>query len=173
MKTIAFAGSNSKNSINHQLVTYVASLVKNSEVIKLSDYEIPMYGIDLEEANGIPKGVKALNKKLAEADQFIISVAEHNGNMTAFLKSNLDWLSRNDREFLKDKKIVLLSTSPGGRGGASALEATQKILPYFGGEVISTLSIGRFYDVFKDGEITDKEQKDNLLDLLNQLKQKK
>ncbi|MEE9439867.1 MAG: NAD(P)H-dependent oxidoreductase [Saprospiraceae bacterium] len=159
MKTIAFAGSNSKYSINHQLVTYVASLVKNTEVIKLTDYKIPMYGIDLEEANGIPEAVKSLDNKLGEADQFIISVAEHNGNMTAFLKSNLDWLSRNNRDFLKDKKIVLISTSPGGRGGASALEATQKILPYFGGKIVSTLSIGRFNDVFSDGELTDIEQK--------------
>ena len=169
MKTIAFAGSNSSKSINHQLAVYAASLIDGAEIIKLTDFDIPMYAIDLEEAEGIPHEVNKLANTLAEADQLIISVAEHNGNMTSFLKSTLDWLSRNNREFLKDKKIVLLSTSPGGRGGASALEAVNKILPFFGGEIVSSFSLGRFYDVFENGMLKDIEQNAAIVKCLNYL----
>lgn len=51
MKNIlAFAGSNSSNSINKQLATYAASLVKdaNTKILDLNDFELPIYSIDLE-----------------------------------------------------------------------------------------------------------------------------
>lgn len=165
MKTIAFAGSNSSKSINHQLVSYAASLLDNSELIKLNDFEIPMYNIDIEEEKGIPYNVKALHAILSKATFLVISVAEHNGNITAFFKNILDWLSRYDRNFLENKKIVLLSTSPGKGGANNALQITKKTLPYFKGEVIETLSIGDFYSIFNKGIITNKQ-------IDNQLKSK-
>ena len=153
--TIAFAGSNSSKSINHQIITYVASLTANTTTIKLTDYEAPIYSTDLEEASGIPSGIVALNKKIATADRLIISVAEHNGNLTAFFKNIIDWLSRNDRDFLKGKEIILFSSSPGPGGAASALATAEKTLPYFGATIKNTLSIGNFYQVFEDGKIND------------------
>jgi len=159
MKTIAFAGSNSSKSINQQLVTYVASLVDNSEVIKLTDYDIPMFGEDSEAEKGVPSAVKELDSKLSEAQNVIISVSEHNGNISAYFKNVLDWLSRHNRSFLENKKVVLLSTSPGGGGGTSALTIAKKTIPYFGGEVIAELSVGNFYDNFKDGKIVNEEIK--------------
>ena len=47
---MAFAGSNSKTSINKQLAKYAASLVENAEVttLDLNDFELPVYGMDLE-----------------------------------------------------------------------------------------------------------------------------
>ena len=55
-KIIAFAGSNSKQSINKQLATYAASLVENVEVtvLDLNDFELPLYGMDYENEHGIP-----------------------------------------------------------------------------------------------------------------------
>lgn len=154
-KTIAFSGSNSSKSINHQVVNYVATLNENTEVIKLTDYEAPIYSSDIEEQNGIPEGVVLLNNKLATADQFIISVAEHNGNLTAFFKNMVDWLSRNDREFLKGKEIILLSSSPGPGGASSALATAEKTLPYFGASIKASISVPNFYKVFENGKISD------------------
>ena len=148
--TIAFAGSNSSKSINHQVVTYVASLVENATTIKLTDYEAPIYSSDIEEESGIPEGIIALNEKLASAERLIISVAEHNGNISAFFKNTIDWLSRNNREFLKGKEIILFSSSPGPGGASSALATTEKTLPYFGATIKSTLNIGNFYQVFEN-----------------------
>ena len=157
MQIIAFAGSNSSKSINHQLITYAATNKINTKVIRLSDYDIPMYNIDIEENVGIPKAVKDLDNELATADAFIISVAEHNGNITAFFKNILDWLSRNNRNFLENKKVVLLSSSPGKGGAASSLQITQKTLPYFKANVVASLSVPGFFDNFKDGIIINNE----------------
>ena len=155
-KILAFAGSNSSTSINQQLINAIAPTVAGAaiQVIKLTDYNIPMYGIDAEQA-GFPADLQQLNDLIQAADGLIISVAEHNGNVTAFFKSIQDWLSRFNRTFLEGKKILLLSTSPGGRGGAGALEITKKTLPYFKGEIVATQSIGKFNEVVKDGKIQD------------------
>lgn len=170
MKTIAFSGSNSSKSINQQLVSYAASLIDNTEVINLNSYNIPMYNIDIEENEGIPNKVKTLATKLATATNFIISVSEHNGNVSAFFKNILDWLSRYNRNFLEDKKVIILSTSPGKGGGNSALKITEKTLPYFKANVIATLSIGSFYDNFKDGKLINKDIDDNLRNTISILK---
>jgi len=66
--------------------------------------------------------------------------------MPSFFKNTIDWLSRINREFLKDKKIILLSTSPGKYGGKQSLEHTASIIPRFGGEVIGSYSLGSFYE---------------------------
>ncbi len=170
MKTIAFSGSNSTKSINQQLVTYASSLTDNSEVINLNTFKIPMYNIDIEEGKGIPNEVKLLATKIETADNIIISVSEHNGNISAFLKNTLDWLSRNNRGFLENKNCIILSTSPGKGGGKSALEITAKTLPYFKANIKGVLSIGEFYDNFKEGKLINKEQDQNLKDLVSKLK---
>lgn len=155
-KTIAFAGSNSSISINHQIISYVATLSENIEVIKLTAYEAPIYSYDLEEQNGIPTSIINLNKKLATFDRLIISVAEHNGNLTAFFKNTVDWLSRNNKDFLKGKEIVLLSCSPGKAGASSALAIAEKMLPRFGATITAAISIANFEEVFKDEKLTNK-----------------
>ncbi len=166
MKTLAFAGSNSSQSINHQLISYVASLYESAETIKLTDYPLPIYGIDLQNDKGIPENVNALNARITSADHLIISVCEHNGSMSAFFKNALDWLSREDKSFLNDKKVTLLSTSPGAAGAASALAQTQKMLPYFGAKVISATSIGNFYDHYNKVTGFDQETKASLAKLI-------
>ena len=162
-KTIAFAGSNSSKSINHQVVSYIATLAENIEVIRLTNYETPFYSADLEEESGIPVSIIDLNNKLVTADRLIISVAEHNGNLTAFFKNIIDWLSRNDRDFLKGKEVILLSTSPGKAGASSSLNIITNMLPRFGAEIKASISIPSFYEVFEEGKLSDEE-------LMNKLK---
>ena len=57
-KIIAFAGSNSKKSINKELAIFVASLVHNLEVevLDLNDFQVPVYGVDDENEYGIWEG---------------------------------------------------------------------------------------------------------------------
>jgi NAD(P)H-dependent FMN reductase len=158
-KILAFAGSNSSKSINHQLLEYVASQINNATVnLKTAaELDIPLYSIDTEEKEGIPQTVQSLAEEIKASDGLIISVAEHNGNVTAYFKSIMDWLSRHDRHFLLDKPILLLSASPGGGGAGSARAITEKTLPYFKGEVIASQGIGGFYDLFENGQIKNSE----------------
>ena len=50
-KILAFAGSNSSQSINHELVSYVVNQLIDEEVklIRLTDYHLPIYQIDHEQ----------------------------------------------------------------------------------------------------------------------------
>src|SRR5690606_13582379 len=121
-KILAFAGSNSSTSINHTFVTHVADRIQGHEVklLELRNLEIPMYSIDIEKNRGFPTDVLVLKNLIDDHDALIISVNEHNGAASAFFKNILDWLSRLDRSFLTGKRILLMSTAPGTRGGASS-----------------------------------------------------
>ena len=104
-KILAFSGSNSSKSINQQLVHYAASLQEGIDVIDLRDYDAPIYGQDLEEAEGIPANIQKLYDLFIQYESVIIASPEHNGLPPAFLKNTLDWLSRTKGEkFLQDKK---------------------------------------------------------------------
>ena len=47
-----------------------------------------------------------------------------------------------------DTAIVLLATSPGGRGGAGVLATAVQSMPHFGGIVKASLSVPSFNDNF-------------------------
>ena len=78
MKILAFAASNSTASINKQLVTHAANLIKSDilpdaeiEILDLNDYEMPIYSIDRESSDGIPKLANDFFEKLGKADAII------------------------------------------------------------------------------------------------------
>lgn len=155
-RILAFAGSNSKTSINKQLATYTVSLVENVtfDIADLNDYELPIFSLELEE-KGFPKAANDFNELLKSYDGFVISLAEHNGSYSAVFKNIFDWTSRIDRKVFKDKPMLLMATSPGGRGGASVLETAIGTFPHLGGNIVANFSLPNFYDNFKDGSLTD------------------
>ena len=154
-KIIAFSGSNSKTSINQQLVEAIAIKHESIETLNLRDFEAPLYGIDLENESGIPASMIALKEKMKEADGFLVSSPEHNGSMPAVLKNTIDWLSRIEPKVFDDKPTVFLSTSPGPRGGVSALEHLVAIMPYRGANIVGSYSIGSFNDHYNNGELSE------------------
>ena len=155
----AFAGSNSSTSINKQLVTYAASLLEEHEIeiLDLDNYHIPTFDIDIEKNEGFSDEIKRFYQTLAESDVLLISLAEHNANVTAVFKSYMDWCSRINSKFLEGKKIVVMSTSPGGYGAKNALESGSKLLTKLGGELIESFSLTKFNDNFIDGKISNEE----------------
>ena len=173
MSTIlAFAGSNSSTSINHQLVTYLTTQLKDTsfELFKLSDMDLIVYSEDEQRDNGFPSSINQVYKHIQAADGLLISVNEHNSNPSAFFKNVLDWLSRLDRKFLEGKKVFLLSASTGARGGMSALEVVEKLIPRFGGEVIATYSFPSFKENFssEEAKISNVEIKNEIVAKLQQ-----
>ena len=163
---IAFAGSNSKNSINKQLATYAANLVSNAEVtvLDLNDYELPLYGIDYEIEHGIPDNAHKFLDQIKTTDGIVLSLAEHNGAYSTAFKNLFDWMSRIDGKLWSDKPMLLMATSPGGRGGATALEIAKGRFGYMGGNIIADFSLPSFGSNFTDGKISNKELNDNLLE---------
>lgn len=169
---IAFAGSNSKNSINKQLVTYAASLVDNanSTILDLNDYELPLYGIDLEMEEGIPQEAHDFLDAIKASDGIIISLAEHNGTYATVFKNLFDWTSRIESKNFFGKPMLLMATSPGGRGGQSVLEAAASRFPYHDANIVGQFSLPFFGKNFADGAITDADQNAALLEEVEQFK---
>ena len=171
-KIIAFAGSNSKNSINKQLAIYVANLVEevNVSVFDLNDYPLPVYGIDVETENGIPENATKFLNEIKDSDGVVLSLAEHNGNFSVAFKNIFDWMSRIDQKLWNNKPILVMATSPGGRGGASVLSIAKNGFPHMGGNVVADFSLPKFYDNFKEGKITNEELNNQLLAAVKEFK---
>jgi len=153
MKVLAFAATNSRNSINKALVTHAAELLKETqqaqiEILDLNDFEMPIYSIDREQQDGIPEPAQAFFNKIGEADVVLISYAEHNGNVTAAYKNLFDWASRIDQKVYQNKAALLMATSPGPGGAQSVLASASGSAPYFAMDVRATLSVPSFYDNF-------------------------
>lgn len=154
---LAFAGSNSSTSINFKLVKHTISLVQNHDIqtLNMAEHPFPMYSEDHEKEHGFSDDLEKFKEYIDNSDGLILSVNEHNGNPSAYFKNVLDWLSRMDRNFLEDTKVLLMSASGGRFGGARSLEVVNTMLPKFGGKVISTFSLKGFYDNFGADRILD------------------
>ena len=140
-KIIAFGASNSSRSINRQFAHWAA---KQSglefNLLDLNDYEMPIYSIDREEQSGFPD--KALD--------------EHNGAYTTAFKNIMDWISRIEKSIWSNNPMLLLSTSPGGRGAKTVLEIAVESFSRRGGQVIASFSLPSFSQNFTPDEgITD------------------
>ena len=168
MKIIAFGGSNSQHSINKRFATYAAGLFENAtvEVLDLNDFAMPLFSVDVEKEVGQHELAKAFLSKIAEADILVISMAENNGNYSVAFKNVFDWSSRIEKDVFQHKPMLLLATSPGGRGGSSVLEISKNLFPRYGGEIKASFSLPGFNANFD----TEKNQISDEI-LQNELKQ--
>lgn len=161
-KVLAFSGSNHSQSIHNTLIRTLAACAARTEVtiLDLTDFDLPMYSIDVE-SKGIPTDAIKLRQVIVEHDALIIASPEHNGSMPAFLKNVIDWLSRvaepSKPFFGSDKKPVLLvSTSPGPNGGATNLKTMAELMPWWGGDVKGSYSLGNYQEKSHEGEFDQK-----------------
>lgn len=170
---IAFAGSDSRNSINKELAIYAASLVNGVDVqiLDLNDFELPLYGIDRELEHGIPDNAHKFLDIIKASDGIVLSLAEHNGAYATVFKNLFDWMSRIDNKLWSDKPMLLMSTSPGGRGGATVLEIAKGRFGYMGGNIVGSFSLPSFGDNFSDGKLTNEALNNDLLEEVKQLEE--
>ena len=158
MNIVAFGTSTSQNSINQKLATYVAGELGDHQVriLDLNDYEMPIYSIDRQQ-QGFPEQAQAFLDEIKAADGIVVSLAEHNLNFSTAFKNVLDWVSRIDMQFLADKKMLVLSTSPGGFGGGNVMEIGLKYFGFAKGEVVAHYSLPSFQDNFQEGVIVNED----------------
>ncbi len=173
-KILAFGASNSKASINKQLANYAANQLEGVEVVllDLNDFEMPIYSVDREAATGIPQLAKDFKEHIQVADGLLISFAENNGAYTAAYKNIYDWVSRLEGTVWEDKQMLLLATSPGGRGGQGVLELAYKNYSYGNEQVIGTFSLPSFQKNFSpENGIADADLKAKLQGLLTKFQE--
>lgn len=155
MKILAFAASNSAQSINKQLVTHASEIFKSEvhtgaevEILDLNDFEMPIYSIDREKSDGIPEAAQTFFAKIGAADALLISYAEHNGFYTSAYKNIFDWTSRIEMKVFQDKPMVIMAASIGPNGGANVLKTANESASFFGANILGSLSVGPFSERF-------------------------
>lgn len=153
-RILAFSGSNHSTSINQQLVNYTASLIKEIkvEIINLSQWNIPIYSIDIE-YDQTPTEITQLIELIKNHDGFIISSPEHNGSTPAFFKNIIDWLSRRSKNVFENKPMLLMSASPGRSGGVKNRKHLEHLLPYVVANIAATFSLPSFRHNMQDEAI--------------------
>lgn len=173
MKILTFAGSSSKNSINKKLAVYASSLFKGAEVevLDLNDYELPLFSVDLEKEIGKPELANQFLQKIADADLLVLSLAEHNGNLSVAFKNIFDWASRGGVKVFQQKPMLLMATSNGARGGKSVLEIAEKRFPFDGAEVKGVFSLPKFSENFdvENNKVSNPELDTELKDLIEKI----
>lgn len=151
-KILAFGASNSKKSINRKLATYAAQQMADAEItlLDLNDFEMPIYSIDRENESGVPALASDFKQLIKEADGLIISFAEHNGAYTVAFKNVMDWMSRLEGSVWEDKPMLLLATSPGGRGASSVLALASNSFKHRNNNSIISFSLPTFHKNFSE-----------------------
>ncbi|RNC85483.1 MAG: NADPH-dependent oxidoreductase [Balneola sp.] len=159
-RILAFGASSSKTSINKAFAEFAANTIENAAVtmLDLNDFEMPIYSIDRERESGIPEPAKRFKEEIKQADGLIISFAEHNGSYTAAFKNIMDWISRLEGSTWEHKPMLLLSTSPGGRGAKTVLNTASTSFKFGNSKPISSFSLPFFNKNFDRNEgILDQE----------------
>lgn len=174
MKILVIGGSNSRNSINRKFAEFTASLFGSTsrELVDISQLAVPLYSVDRENENGFPDVVLEFANKIDNTDIIVLSLAENNGSYNAGFKNLMDWTSRiKNRKMWGNKAMLLLSTSPGARGGATVLEAAKSYFPYIGADIKGSFSLPKFYENFDSEKgITNPEWLQNLKNIVNSIK---
>jgi chromate reductase, NAD(P)H dehydrogenase (quinone) len=154
------------------LANYAANQFQNAtvEVLDLNNFEMPIFSIDRENESGIPQLAQDFYAKIGSADLIVISFAEHNGAYSTAFKNIFDWTSRINGKTFQEKPVLLLSTSPGPRGGSSVLEIANNRFPFQGAVVKGSFSLPSFNDNF-DAEkgITNEDLKNQLLNIISSI----
>ncbi|MGB3607364.1 NADPH-dependent FMN reductase [Psychroserpens sp.] len=170
---IAFAGSNSADSINKALAVYTSTLVNNvnTSILDLNDFETPIYSKQLEEKDGMPPKAEQFMKHIKNTDGIILSLAEYNGAYTSVFKNLFDWMSRIEAKTFAGKPMLLMATSPGARGGQSVLGMAADRFPRHDANIVGKFSLPSFDANFSEGKITNSELNDQLKEEVKQFQE--
>jgi chromate reductase len=129
IKILGIAGSLREASYNRRLLRAASSLLPPSAELESFDLDgIPLYNQDVE-ALAFPEAVKALKKKIEEADALLITTPEYNHSYPGVLKNAIDWASRPyGKNSFDGKPTAVMSASPALFGGVAAQDHLKQVL---------------------------------------------
>jgi len=162
-KLLAFSGSLRADSFNQRLVHAAADLARAAgaevNVVRLNDYDLPMFSEDLEAA-GTPEGVLRWKAALKSHHGFLIACLEYNSSITGALKNAIDWATRPAEgeaslECFSGKLVGLCAASPGALGGVRGLDHVREILGNIMCHVVPPgVAVGGIHEQFnEDGSL--------------------
>jgi NAD(P)H-dependent FMN reductase len=160
---IAFTGSTRSTSFHTRLINSLPAYAPEGTSIALFDLsDVPFYNQDLE-GEALPDVVIAMRAAVAEADGIVIAAPEYNGSYSALTKNTIDWLSRPmGQGVLREKKVMVISATPGPGAGARVTEQIVGLLGFFGNTVVGTVNVATVHekmsadaDVVTDSALAD------------------
>lgn len=149
--------SNSSNSIHKVVLDALTPLLDGHNISYKStlDFNLPFYSEDKEKEIGYPQAAKDFVELLHKQDVIILACPEHNGAPPAEFKNLYDWGTRvagaNSQTLFNQRKVIIVTTSGGERGGATVSSYLSTITPYHGANVVGAHIIAKYYDNFVDG----------------------
>lgn len=173
MKIFAFAASLRSGSRNRQLLDLAVERLEAMNVTvdlaDFSEFDVPLYNQDIQDASGIADGALHLADRLDGADAFIIASPEYNHSMPGTLKNLLDWVSRiRPEQPFGGTTGMLMSASPSMVGGSRGLYHLRQPFTALGVRMYSDMfSLAQAHKAYDDeGKIESEGLSDFLTSVL-------
>jgi NAD(P)H-dependent FMN reductase len=106
------------------------------------DVDLPLFNEDLEGDARLREKVALLHRRFSSCRALLVASPEYNGQVTAYLKNLIDWVSRLayiDSRFANpfaDKPLLLCSASTGSSGGMAGVAPARALFGYVGALVL-------------------------------------
>lgn len=170
-KILVFAGSLRSESLNHKLVVAASKGAEKAgahvTVIRLRDFQMPLYDQEIEDASGLPENCLKLKELFKAHHGFLVGCPEYNSSISGVLKNTVDWVSRpRDGEApleCFDRKVIgLTAASPGGLGGIRGLPIERMLFGHIKAMVLpDQYALSQAHEAFDDaGNLKDDKQRE-------------
>ncbi len=170
-KLLGLPGSIRKKSVSRAVLRTLRDALPAGVSMTIHELaDVPLYNEDLE--GDKPAAARALHDAVVACDGVVVMSPEYNHGMSGVLKNAIDWVSRPGyNSVLKDKPVMILTTSESPLGGARAQADLHKMF-------LSTLSrvapgrevtIGGTGKAVVDGRLVDEALLKRILALLDSL----
>lgn len=146
MSLLSLSTSSAPNSLNYRGLLVLNELVDLGTINGLHNYDIPVINVNGMNKT-LPYDVKRIIDYMHQFDEFIFTVPEFTGMMSASTKNLLDWLVVATNMNLdhgkgypfSDKRVMIFTFTPSGsEGGNRHMAQTKTIFQKLGANVIHT-----------------------------------
>ncbi len=172
-KILLISGSLREKSINTALLHAFENELKDIATISWGNIHLPLFNEELE--NDYPDEAQTLKQQIIDSDIVIISTPEYNRGMSGALKNAIDWSSRPyGKNAWPDKKVLVVSASPGGIAGALAAYQVKQSLLHLDARLFGQpdLMLGNAYEKFNEsGILIDEPTKQFIQTIVDKLLQ--
>lgn len=165
IRLLLLSGSERQGSFNKRLAAAAAQVAQRAGALvaplDLRALALPLYDGDIEKAQGVPDGARALRDALLASDAVLLATPEYNGFPPPLVLNAFDWLSRLPAEDGKptglgttaNKPVGILAASPGLLGGLRSLNFTRQYLSM----AFAMLPVPQQFALAKAGEAFDEQ----------------
>lgn len=138
MKISIIVASNNKNlELAHQLNKLAMEMGQVTQIIDLTEEDLPLYTPKVQAQFGIPAQVQSLSQTLINTEGMIFVAPEYNGGIPPVLTNAIAWLSVSGDDWRRcfNGKPAMIATHSGS-GGQYVLLAMRSQLSYIGMNVV-------------------------------------